>query len=152
MYNFASSKVQKTIDKIVNIIINPLTKEVIMTTANVNAKCHAIIHSAAVASGVGNAVPVPGTGWAADTIALTGMAISLASVFGKDLTKSAASAMAVAALKKQFLKQPLKYIGKELGKLVPWGGQAAAAVVSAGLVEAAGWSMVKQFETGNIIC
>lgn len=121
-----------------------------MSTTNVNAKCHAIIHSAAVASGVGNAVPVPGTGWAADTIALTGMAISLASVFGKDLTKSAASAMAVAALKKQFLKQPLKYIGKELGKLVPWGGQAAAAVVSAGLVEAAGWSMVKQFEAGRV--
>lgn len=27
---------------------------------------------------------------------------------------------------------------------------AAAAVVSAGLVEAAGWSMVKQFETGRV--
>ena len=122
-----------------------------MTTTDVKSKCHAIIHSAAVASGVGNAVPVPGTGWAADSIALTGMAIALASVFGKDLTKSAANAMAMAALKKQFLKQPLKYIGKELGKLVPWGGQAAAAVVSAGLVEAAGWSMVKLFETGNIL-
>lgn len=123
-----------------------------MTTQNTNSKCHAIIHSAAVACGAGNAVPVPGTGWAADTIALTGMAISLASVFGKDLTKSAASAMAIAVLKKQILKQPLKYIGKELGKLVPWGGQAVAAVVSAGLVEAAGWSMVRQFETGNILC
>lgn len=120
-----------------------------MTTTNVTNKCHAIIHTAAVASGAGNAVPVPGTGWAADTLALTGMAVALAAVFGKDLTKSAASAMAVAALKKQFFKQPLKYIGKELGKLVPWGGQAVAAVVSAGLVEAAGWSLVKQFENGN---
>jgi uncharacterized protein (DUF697 family) len=77
------------------------------------------------------------------------MAVSLAAVFGKDLNKSAASAIAVAALKRQILKRPLKYISKELCKLIPWGGQVVSAVVSAGLVEAAGWSLVKQFESGN---
>ena len=120
-----------------------------MTESITNSRCHAIIHTAAVASGAGNAVPVPGIGWAADTIALTGMAVSLAAVFGKDLNKSAASAIAVAALKRQILKRPLKYISKELCKIIPWGGQAVSAVVSAGLVEAAGWSLVKQFESGN---
>ncbi len=122
-----------------------------MNANNINTKCHAIIHSAAVASGAGNVVPVPGTGWAADTIALTSMAIGLASLFGKDIKTSVAKAMAVDAIKKQFLKQPLKYVCKELSKLIPWAGQAVAAVVSAGLVEAAGWSLVKQFETGNIL-
>ncbi len=122
-----------------------------MSNTNIHTKCHAIIHTAAVASGAGNVVPVPGTGWAADTIALTTMAIALASLFGKDLKASVAKAMAVDAIKKQFLKQPLKYVCKELGKLLPWAGQAVAAVVSAGLVEAAGWSLVKQFETGNIL-
>lgn len=122
-----------------------------MNANNINTKCHAIIHSAAVASGAGNVVPVPGTGWAADTIALTSMAIGLASLFGKDIKTSVAKAMAVDAIKKQFLKQPLKYVCKELSKLIPWAGQAVAAVVSAGLVEAAGWSLVKQFESGNIL-
>lgn len=122
-----------------------------MTTTNINTKCHAIIHAAAVASGAGNAMPIPGTGLAADSIALTGMAVALATLFGKNLTKSAASAMAVTALKEQFLSHPLKFFGKELSKLVPFGGQALSAMVSAGLVEAAGWSLVKQFETGNVI-
>lgn len=122
-----------------------------MTTTNINTKCHAIIHAAAVASGAGNAIPIPGTGLAADSIALTGMAVALATLFGKNLTKSAASAMAVTALKEQFLSHPLKFFGKELSKLVPFGGQALSAMVSAGLVEAAGWSLVKQFETGNVI-
>lgn len=122
-----------------------------MTTTNINTKCHAIIHAAAVASGAGNAMPIPGTGLAADSIALTGMAVALATLFGKNLTKSAASAMAVTVLKEQFLSHPLKFFGKELSKLVPFGGQALSAMVSAGLVEAAGWSLVKQFETGNVI-
>ena len=122
-----------------------------MTTTNINTKCHAIIHAAAVASGAGNAIPIPGTGLAADSIALTGMAVALATLFGKNITKSAASAMAVTALKEQFLSHPLKFFGKELSKLVPFGGQALSAMVSAGLVEAAGWSLVKHFDTGNVI-
>ena len=122
-----------------------------MTTSNINNKCHAIIHTAAVACGAGNVVPVPGTGLAADSIALTSMAIALATLFGQNLTKSAAKAMAVSALKEQFLSHPLKFFGKELSKLVPFGGQALSAVVSAGLVETAGWSLFREFQTGNVI-
>lgn len=109
-------------------------------------KCHAIIHSAAIAAGGGNAVPVPMLGLAADTTALVGMAIGLAAVFGQNLPESAAKAMAIDALKKTLLKQPVKVIAKELSKIIPLFGSVFAATVSAGLVEAAGWTLAGDFE------
>lgn len=113
-------------------------------------QCHIIIHAAAATAGGCNAFPVPGLGLAADTSALVGMAMALAAVFGKDLAASAAKGMAVVAIKRTMLKQPLKIVGKELGKLVPFLGWAFAASVSAGLVEAAGWSLVEEFEHQNL--
>ena len=56
-----------------------------MTTEEKN-KCHIIIHAATAASGAGNLVPIPGLGAAADMVTMTTMAISLASVFGEELT------------------------------------------------------------------
>ena len=109
-------------------------------------RCHAIIHSAAAAAGGGNAVPVPVLGLAADTAALVGMAIGLAAVFGQSIPESAAKAMAVDALKKTLLKQPVKVIAKELSKIVPFFGSVFAATVSVGLVEAAGWTLAGDFE------
>ena len=93
-----------------------------MMNQDIRNKCHAIIHSASIAAGAGNTVPVPGLGVAADTIALTGMAMSLASVFGEDIPKSVAKGMAVAALKKAILKQPIKAVSKELSKFIPFLG------------------------------
>ena len=109
-------------------------------------RCHAIIHSAAVAAGGGNAVPVPVLGLAADTAALVGMAIGLAAVFGQSIPESAAKAMAVDAIKKTLLKQPVKVIAKELSKIIPFFGSVFAATVSVGLVEAAGWTLAGDFE------
>lgn len=109
-------------------------------------RCHAIIHSAAIAAGGGNAVPVPVLGLAADTAALVGMAIGLAAVFGQSIPESAAKAMAVDALKKSLLKQPVKVIAKELSKIIPVFGSVFAATVSVGLVEAAGWTLAGDFE------
>lgn len=109
-------------------------------------KCHYIIHSHAAAAGGGNVVPIPGLGVAADTAAMVSMAISLAVVFGQNIPASTAKAMAVDALKKTLLKQPIKVITKELGKLVPFLGSVFAASVSAGLIEAAGWALVNDFE------
>ena len=73
-------------------------------TEEQKTRCHAIIHSAAVAAGGGNVVPIPGVGLAADTAALVGMAIGLAGVFGQSLPESVAKAMAVDTLKKTLLK------------------------------------------------
>lgn len=109
-------------------------------------QCHAIIHSAAVAAGGGNALPVPALGLAADTAALAGMAIALASVFGQNIGESVAKAAAVDALKKTLLKQPVKVIAKELSKIIPVFGSIFAATVSVGLVEAAGWSLAGEFD------
>lgn len=104
-------------------------------------QCHAIIHTAAIAAASGNAVPVPGLGLAADTAALAWMAMDLARVFGQSISANVGKAMAVEALRKTLLQQPLKFVGKELGKLVPFFGTALAATVSAGLVEATGWAL-----------
>jgi len=109
-------------------------------------RCHAIIHAAAAAAGTGNVLPVPGLGVAADTAALAGMAIRLANVFGQNIPGSVAKAMAVDALRKTVLRQPVKVIAKELSKLLPVFGSAFAATVSVGLVEAAGWALVNDFE------
>lgn len=109
-------------------------------------QCHAIIHSAAVAAGGGNALPIPALGLAADTAALAGMAIGLASVFGQNIGESVAKAAAFDALKKAILRQPVKVIAKELSKLVPVFGSIFAATVSVGLVEAAGWSLANEFD------
>ena len=115
-------------------------------TESQRKKCHAIIHSGAVAAGGGNLLPIPGTGFAADTVALTTMACGLAAVFGKDLSTAAASALAIAAIKKEIMKRPLKAIGKELGKMIPFGGQAASAAVSVAMAEAAGWTLARDFD------
>jgi len=115
-------------------------------THDQNVRCHAIIHAAAIAASSSNAIPVPGLGVAADTTALVGMAIGLASVFGESIPTSVAKAMSVDAIKRTLLRQPLKVIGKELSKLVPFFGSVFAATVSVGLVEAAGWSLVNDFE------
>lgn len=77
------------------------------------------------------------------------MAVSLAAVFGEDLPKSAAKALAVSALKKQVLKQPVKYTAAKLSSFIPWLGQVIAPTVSAALVEATGWAMVSEFERGR---
>ncbi|MGD8175638.1 hypothetical protein [Marinimicrobium sp. ARAG 43.8] len=113
-------------------------------TSTQKQKCHTIIHSSALAAGAGNISPVPGTGLAADTLALTSMAVGLATVFGADLSKEAARALAFSAIKNTTLKQPVKVISKELSKIIPWLGQLVSPAVSIGLVEAAGWTMAEE--------
>lgn len=115
-----------------------------------NNKCHAIIHSCAVADAGGNAIPVPGTGFAADILAMTTMTMGLAAVFGKKIESAVARGLAIAALKKQVCKGPIKILARELVKIVPWGGQAAAATISFAMMEAAGWSIANEFDNGLI--
>ena len=106
--------------------------------------CAKIIHSHAVAAAAGNAIPIPGVGIAADTLTMTTMAMALAAVFGASISENVAKAMAVAAIKKTMLKQPIKIVAKELSKLVPFLGQVVAPTVSAGVLEAAGWCLAEE--------
>jgi len=112
-------------------------------TAEQNTRCHAIIHTAAAAAGAGNMIPVPGTGVAADMVAMTAMSVSLAAVFGGNLSEEAARGLAFAAIKNTMLKQPIKVLAKELSKLVPFLGQIVAPTISVTLIEAAGWSIAE---------
>ncbi len=109
-------------------------------------KCHMIIHAASAAAGAGNIVPVPGLGVAADMVTMSTMAVSLAAVFGKELTSAAARGAAYAALKKVILAQPVRYATKELSKFIPWIGSAIAAALSVTLTEAAGWQLAQEFD------
>ncbi len=116
-----------------------------MTSEQEN-KCHAIIHTAAVASGAGNAVPVPGLGIAADLVTMTGMTMGLASVFGGSVSNEAAKGIAIAALKRTVLRQPVRVLTKELSKFIPFLGSVVAPAISFGIVEAAGWAIAKELE------
>jgi uncharacterized protein (DUF697 family) len=107
-------------------------------TREQTSKCHKIIHTAAAGAGAGNCVPVPGTGIAADIVA---MSMSLAAVFGGRITEEVAKGMAVVAIKRVMLKQPIKVLAKELSKIFPPLGMIVAPAVSAGMIEAAGWSL-----------
>ena len=109
-------------------------------------KCHAIIHSHAVAAAAGNAVPAPGLGIAADMVTMTSMTMSLCAVFGGNLTEEAAKTLAIATIKNTMLKQPIKTLTKELSKLIPLLGQVVAPSISVVMLEAAGWTLAKELE------
>lgn len=115
------------------------------------SRCRKIIHGAAVLAGAGNLIPIPGTGVAADTVAMTTMAIGLASVFGASLTEEAARALAINSVRQTVLKQPVRIVAKEVTKFVPVLGMLIAPAVSIAMLEAAGWSMAADLERRQTI-
>ena len=115
-------------------------------TSDQESKCHAIIHSAAIAAGVGNLTPVPTTGYVVDICAMIGMTTGLAAIFGGNITDEVAKGLAITALKEEFLKHPIKVVAKELSKLFPPLGELVAPAVSVGIIEAAGWALVNDME------
>ena len=141
------TSLRKSSDDSANVRIclsQPEPEKIMSMTPKQKNQCHTIIHTSARVAGAGNLSPIPGTGIAADTFALTGMAVSLAAVFGADISKEAARGMAFSAIKNTMLKQPIKVLAKELSRFVPWLGQTVAPTVSIGLVEAAGWTMAEE--------
>ena len=114
--------------------------------ANQKKKCHAIIHSHALAAAAGNAAPVPGLGIAVDMVTMTTMAMALCIVFGGNIRQEAAKTLAIAALKNTMLKQPIRTLTKELSKLVPGLGQVVAPSIAVVMIEAAGWVLVSDLE------
>ena len=113
-----------------------------MTTTERNT-CASIIHAHAITAGAANAVPIPGLGVAADTVTLTSMAMQLAAVFGASIPESVGKAMAIQAIKKTLLKQPIKTAVKEISKFIPLLGQLVAPAISVAMLEAAGWCLAE---------
>ena len=120
--------------------------------ADQKKRCHRIIHSHAVLSGIANALPVPGLGIAVDTVTMTTMAMGISGVFGGDIEKAVARNTAVNVIRRTVLKQPVKVIAKELSKLVPGLGQAVAPTVSATMLETAGWSLANDLSRKYSVC
>lgn len=115
-------------------------------TDDQESKCHAIIHSHAVAAAAGNAVPVPGLGLAADLVTMSTMTMSLCAVFGGNIPEEAAKTLSIATLKNTMLKQPIRTLAKELSKLVPGLGQVVGPSIAVVMIEAAGWALAKELE------
>ena len=115
-------------------------------------KCHWIIHTAAVATASTSFAPVPGLGVAADMTAMATMAVSLAAVFGQELTTAMAGGLAYGMMKKTICEQPKKYLKKELAKVIPFWGQAISAGISVALTEAAGWQLAESFDRDRQPC
>lgn len=107
-------------------------------------KCHAIIHSAAVAAGgIGAGLAqIPG----GDIIPITGiqitMIISLGGVFDKELSKDQASNI----LKALGTGMVGKGIARQLVGLVPFWGNALKSGTAFTLTETLGWDVVRKFE------
>ena len=107
-------------------------------------QCHFIIHSAAAAAAMGNTAPLPGSGLVADSVAVGAMAMRLASVLGADCNATVVKAMAKATLLRELAKQPAKVAMKELLKFIPVVGQASSPLLTIGIIEAVGWSLVAE--------
>lgn len=107
-------------------------------------KCHAIIHTAAVAAGGvgGGLAQLP----CADIVPITTiqvtMVISLASVFDKDLSKD----QALNILKALGTGMVGKNIARQLVGMVPFIGNTIKTGTAFTLTEALGWAVVKKFE------
>ena len=111
------------------------------------SECHVIIHTAAAASASSALIPVPFTGFAVDAAVMVAMVMNLARVFHLDSTvnEDLAKGLAIAALKKQLLKHPVKYLTREFSKTLPMAGTAISGGLSLMLTEAAGWKIAEQF-------
>ncbi len=111
------------------------------------SECHVIIHTAAAVSASSTLIPVPLTGFAVDAVVMVAMVMNLARVFHLDSTvdEDLAKGLAIAALKKQLLKHPVKYLTREFSKTLPMAGTAISGGLSLALTEAAGWKIAEQF-------
>ena len=69
--------------------------------------------------------------------------MALAAVFGDSITENVAKNMAIVAIKKTVLKQPIKTLAKELSKIIPGLGQIVAPAVSVAMLESAGWLLAE---------
>ena len=104
-------------------------------------ECHTIIHTASVAAGgVGAGLAqIPGSDNAVITPIQLTMTISLGRVFGKSLSEASA-------------KAALASVGRTASQVlvgwIPGIGNAINATTAAGITEAMGWLLAKEFDEG----
>ena len=109
-------------------------------------ECHTIIHTASVAAeGVGGVfAQIPGTDNAVITPIQRTMTISLGRVFGKSLSEASAKA-ALASVAAATVGRTASQV---LVGWIPGIGNAINATTAAGITEAMGWLLAKEFDEG----
>lgn len=109
-------------------------------------ECHAIIHAASAAAGSVGAglAQVPGSDNLVITPIQLTMAISLGKVFGKTISEASAKA-AVGSLAASTVGRTASQV---LVGWIPAIGNAINATTAAGLTEALGWAIAKEFDEG----
>lgn len=118
-----------------------------MFSSALDARCHSIIHTHALAAASGNLAPIPGTGVLADFAAMTSMTIALARLFGKNISGPLARNLVQLAVKRATLRHPFKVVAKEIVKSVPLAGSLSAYTLSFAILESAGWDLVAKFKS-----
>lgn len=109
-------------------------------------KCHAIIHAASVAAGgVGAGLAqVPLADNAVITPIQLTMTMSLGKVFGRTVAESAAKA----ALSQVAVSTVGRTVSQVLVGWIPGFGNAVNASTAAGITEALGWAIAREFDQG----
>lgn len=109
-------------------------------------KCHTIIHSASVSAAAvgGGLAQIPGSDNAVLTPIQLTMTIALGKVFGKALSEATAKA-AIASVAASTIGRT---VSQFLIGWIPGVGNAINASTAAGLTEAMGWALAKEFDEG----
>ena len=105
--------------------------------ASQQKKCHAVIHTAAAASGAAGIIPIP----VADAIPISAaqitMVFGLGKIFDQKITEAVAKGLISTAAS--------TFVGRNLVKFIPVVGWGISAAVAAGVTEAIGWTIAVDF-------
>lgn len=117
-------------------------------TNNQNAKCHAIIHAASTAAAaVGSGLAqIPGSDNGPLVAIQATMVISIGQVFDVNLKETGARAFLSTRLSHMVGKHAARFAAQVLVGWIPWIGNVVNAATAAGITEAIGWIVVKEFD------
>ena len=118
--------------------------------ANFRIKCHTIIHAATLAAAAVGAglAQIPGSDSAVLVPLQTGMAVALGKVFGIPMGAGAAEA-AVATAGATYTG---RFVSQAVVGWIPGYGNAINATTAAGITEAIGWILAKEFARQTMCC
>lgn len=117
-------------------------------TDSQNAMCHAIIHTASTSAAAvgGGLAQLPGSDNPPLVALQVMMIISIGQVFGVKLKEAGAKALFSTRLSSMTGKYAARIATQVLVGWIPWIGNVVNAATAAGITEAIGWIVVKDFD------
>lgn len=117
-------------------------------TNNQNAKCHTIIHAASCSAAAvgGGLAQLPGSDNPPLVAIQVMMVISIGQVFGVKLKEAGARATLSTKLSSMIGKYAARIAAQVLVGWIPWIGNVVNAATAAGITEAVGWIVVREFD------